>query len=481
MTPMLSGINLVLRAMLAHQEAIHTVEHNVANANVPGYHRQEVLFAASSAHPAPGFYSASGGPGQLGTGMDVEAVRRYKLEVYDLPYWRTLGEASFWSSRNGALERVESALPETGSASLITKLDEFWDGWRSLSSDPADLVLRSEVRDRTAALVAAFNQREAQLQGVRSELSFSMGSLVEEINQNAEHIARLNEQIARVIGTGDRPNDLLDQRDRLLDRLAEISGAVSYEQANGQVSVSIGGHALVVAGSTFSLYFHDAAGEKASDRLSWSADPPVSPDDMDPAAIGGELAGLIGVYDQDIQAQLDGLDSLAAALMNKVNTAHRGGYTADGTISNSDLFTGTGASTMAINPALFGADQRLDLDLLAAAGVGGAPGDGSNARKIAEFQSEAFMAGSRTAAETYLAQIAGLGQSIKLAKGNGDAQQLVSTTLRQQRESASGVSLDEEAASLARYQRTYQALARLMTSLDEMLDQVINGMGRAGR
>jgi flagellar hook-associated protein 1 FlgK len=474
-------MNLVLRAMLAHQEAIQTVEHNVANANVPGYHRQEVLFAASRAHPAPGFHSASGGPGQLGTGMDVEGVRRFKLEVYDLPYWRTLGEASYWNSRSGALERVESALPETGSASLIAKLDEFWDGWRALSSDPADLVLRAQVKDRSAALATAFNQRATELQGIRLELSTHIGGLVDEINQTAQHIANLNEEIAQVLGQGNRPNDLLDQRDRLIERLAEIGGAVSYEGPDGQVSVSIGGHALVVAGSTFTLYFHNTPGEKASDRLSWSAVPPATPPPPfpDPAPVGGKLAGLIGVYDQDIQDQLDGLDSLAAALRDKVNTAHKEGYTADGVTHGLDLFVGTAAAAMAMNPAITGAAQPLDL--IAASSVSGAVGDGSNARKIAEFQAEAFLAGGRTASETYLAQITGLGGSIKLAKGNGEAQELVSATLRQQRESASGVSLDEEAANLAKYQRTYQALARLMTSLDEMMDQVINGMGRAGR
>jgi flagellar hook-associated protein 1 FlgK len=307
-----------------------------------------------------------------------------------------------------------------------------------------------------------------------------MGGLVDEINQTARQVAGLNKEIAQVLGAGDRPNDLLDRRDRLLDRLAEIGGAVSYEQANGQVTVSIGGHALVVAGSTFSIEFSNQAAEKAADRLSWS-------DGQKFSLAGGDLAGLIAVHDQDLQVQLDGLDGLAAALIQKVNTAHQAGVGLDGS-TGLKLFDGAGAATIALSLDIRAAANPLDK--IAAAGSGGAVGDGSVALAIAGIQSQAFITSDpapgpgsvyRTLGESCLAQIAGLGQSIQQAQGNGEAQQLIAAALRRQRESASGVSLDEEAANLVKYQRTYQALSRLVTSIDEMLDQVINGMGRVGR
>lgn len=472
MPNLFSGINLALRALLSHQQVIEVIEHNVANANTPGYHRQEAVLKATEAYPSPGLWSSISA-GQFGTGVAVERIRRFNLEFFDGRFRRELAESKRWEMQRQMLQQVEATLAETGEDGLVSKLDAFWMGWQALSNDPANLALRGDLRQRAADLAEGFNHRAAALLQIQQDQDLLVRQQVDEINTLAGQIARLNVEISHVQAVGEQPNDLLDERDRLLDRLAEIAGATSSLSENGEVLVSIGGHALVVGATSFRVATIADPANRNLLRPIWEAD------GLSVNLERGELAGLLQGRDSLIPARLQGLNAVAYEVATRVNAAHWNGYGLNNA-TNLDFFAPFTTADYALEIRL--SDNLDDLANIAAASAPDAPGDGSLAVTIAAFRQALFMnGGTSTINQFYTHQAAELGLALKNASANARDRALLADSLRTLHESLAGVSLDEEAARLVQTQRAYQAAARLMTAIDEMLDRVINGMGVVGR
>jgi flagellar hook-associated protein 1 FlgK len=363
-------------------------------------------------------------------------------------------------------------------------MDEFWEGWRSLEADPTNSVLRTELLERTKSLASSFQGRVTQLEMLRSDLDKRLEPLVADVNSSAERLAQLNKEILAIQASGNSPNSLIDERNLLLEDLAQKVGATTNFFSNGQAQVMIGTQVLVSGSSVRQLQV--APDTNGLNQVAWKDTS---------AAVSlpkSEIGAIVDVRDQEIVAQIGDLNKVATTLIARVNNLHRTGFGLNGS-TGKVLFTGTDASDIALNTALTAAD-------VAAASATDSPGDGRMAAALANVQNEKLLPGDMTVPDpipvgwpdpldtdnsltlhaAYNNRITKLGLDIKAADKNSSSRQLVLDTLEQQRQSISGVSLDEEAANLARYQRTYQAAARLMTAMDEMLDRVINGMGRVG-
>jgi len=462
MPTLFSGINLALQSLLSQQQAIEVVEHNVANANTPGYRRQEAILTATVPY-SPAGMEHSFGSGQIGTGVKVDYIKRYSMEFFDGRYRREQAESMRYSTSQNILTQVESTLAETGSDGLIPKLDDFWTGWQSLSADPTNLALRSDLHDRASDLAQAFHWKATGLLNIQKDQDLSVIQDVNEINNTATQIAKLNEQISHVKSTGDAPNDLMDQRDLLLNRLAELAGATSSVQTNGEVIVSIGGHALVVGHDTFQLTTSPDPVTKLA-NIVWSDGQSLTPST-------GELAGLIDARDKSIPDQLAGLDTVASTLITQVNNLHSTSYGLNNA-TGMNFFTGTSALSIDLNPAM------NTLENIGTAAVPDQVGDGSIALKIAQIANQTLLnGGTATINQFYNNQVTTFGLELQQVTASAKDRDLVAKSLSSQRESISGVNLDEEAANLVKFQRAYQASARLMSVIDDMLDRVINGMG----
>ncbi len=467
-----SGVNLALNAILAHQRAIEVIEHNVANANTPGYHRQESVLSAELPYPYPTLLGGAFA-GQMGNGVMTSRINRFNLDFFDGRYRRTVGEAKQWELASNMLAQVEATLAETSTDGLIPKLDAFWKGWQALSSDPANMALRAELRADAENLAEAIHGRAEGLIAFRKDQDLAIEQRVSEINTAASLIARLNAEIVKVKAAGDQPNDLLDQRDQLLNRLSEIAGAVSYTQENGEAVVSIGRHALVVGSTAFELETSPDPANNNLASVTWVDDGQV----LD--APSGEIASLFDVRDRVVPDQLSGLNTLAYELATRVNTLHRGGYGLNNA-TNLDFFEPFTTTDYALEIRI--SDNLNDLNNLAAAGGMDSPGDGSQAAAIHDISAGLFMNGGTTTLNQYYTQKIGeLGVEVKTASDRASDKLMTASYLKAQHESAVGVSLDEEAANLVKSQRAYQAAARLMNVMDDMLDRVINGMGLVGR
>lgn len=461
-----SGISIALQAVLAHSQALEIVEHNVANASTPGYRRQKALLGTAA--PSPIVASEHGiGAGQRGGGVIVEKIQRFNLEFFDARFRSVSSEAGNWSAQSEVLSQLEPLLAETTEDGLLPKLDQFWAGWQKLSTDPTDTSLRTVLLDDAGSLANALNRRATQTRQLRAEQNLVVADRVNIINSLADQIAQLNAEISRVLSVGEQPNDVMDKRDLALDQLAELTGSVSFNQKNGEVMVSVGGHVLVMGHDTFKLHTQPNAVDSSVVDVYWSDGQKLNPP-------GGKLKGTLEVRDDVLVNQLAGLNALASGLINQVNAIHRTGYGLNNA-TNMDFFSGTNAGDIVVNPL-------LDNASIATSSGASQAGNSDIALQIANLKTvKAMKAGTATLNEFYNSQVTDLGVVTKRAADNSYQHGLVAKALGDQRESAVGVNLDEEAAEMAKAQKAYQAAARVLTAYDDLLDLVINRMGLVGR
>jgi len=473
---LLATLNTAARSLSAQTKVVEVVQHNVANANTPGFHRQQAVLKAGTPYGDIRFISSTG-EGQMGTGVVVEQIKRFNLQFFDGRYRLELGASKQWEAYQGVLQQVEAILAETSQDGLTNKLDAFWSGWQLLNSDPSSLALRADLRDRAVALTNAFSRRAEQLQNSRADLDLTIKDRVEEINSIARQLAELNQEIPRVRALDNEPNDLLDERDRLLDRLSEISGQQAFDQENGENIVSIGGHALVIGTQTFELVTTPDALNENLLRIDWADGQPF-------IATTGELRGYLDARDQAITDQLDGLNQLAQVLNDQVNALHQIGYNmaTPGVPSGMDFFTIDDATHQALTIHISD-DIKNDLENIAAAETANsAPGDGNMARQISDLQVAQLIIGGDTTTMNgfYTGKIGTLALETQRAERNFKNLETIVRSLSNQREAVNGVNLDEEAINLMQSQKAYNAAARVLTAIDEMIDRIINSTGRVG-
>jgi flagellar hook-associated protein 1 len=461
-----SGISIALQAVLTHSQALEVIEHNVANASTPGYRRQTPLLTASTPSSIVA-YEHGLGAGQRGGGVTIEKIQRFNQDFLDARYRSVSAETGNWEAQSEILSQLEPILAETTEDGLLPKLDQFWSGWQKLSSDPTNTSLRTVLLNDSAALATAFNRRYTQITQMRSDQNQVVATQVDEINSLAAQVASYNAEISQVLSGGEQPNDLLDKRDLALDQLAKMSGAVSFNQKNGEVSVSIGGHMLVVGHDAFKLKTQTSPTDSSAVDVYW-------PDGQKLALQSGKLKGTLEVRDKVLSDQLTGLNTLASGLITQVNAIHRTGFGLNDA-TNLDFFQGGNAGDIEVN-------NSLDNASIAASSGASQAGNSNIALQIAALKTfKGMKGGTATLNEFYNAQVTDLGVIIQRAGENSYQYGLVDQALGDQRESVVGVNLDEEAASMAKAQKAYQAAARVMNAYDELLDLVINRMGLVGR
>jgi flagellar hook-associated protein 1 len=471
MSSLMGSLQNAAQALIAHQQAIEVINHNVANANTPGYHRQEAMLAAG----IPTAYSVWQGidSGEMGSGVSVETIRRLGLDFFDARYRNQSADASRWGVESQSLAQVEATLDETGKDGLTAKLDAFWSGWQSLSVDPSNTTLKADLLQKSNDLANSIQGRNAQLTQIRKDQNLEITARVDEINTTADEIAQLNTEIAQLHGTNQQPNDLMDKRDVLLDRISQLTGARADAQPNGMVIVSIGGHALVSGSDTSKLSITQTA---LTATISWKDGGTFN-------ATSGELAGLLDLRDNVVKNFQSNLDQLAYTLVTEVNKIHTqvvpGGNPPTNT-GGLDFFTplaavGGSAGLIAVNPAMNTLSNILG-------GTQAFPEDGEIAQQMSQLNQTAIAGlGNVSMNQYYTQKTAELGLFTKSAADFSASRSNVLKALSDQRESAQGVSLDEEAANLMKSQKAFEASSRMVTTMDSMLDKIINSMGLVGR
>lgn len=500
-------LETVRRALFTQQAAIQTTGHNVANANTPGYSRQRVDFQTTLPYPAIGFNQPRI-PGQIGTGVEASSVSRIRDAFIDLQYRGETTKVGYWSAKSDALSKMEDVMNEPTDQGLSKVLDQFWQSLQDLADNPENSGARSVVRQRGQAVVDTFHYLSASLNQNRDNIKTEIGVDVNKINALLDQINQINKQIAEIEPNGYAANDLYDARDQLVDELSQYvnvnvttvpSGGLAPASAVGKYTITM--TATDSSGAVQTITLVDGQNLTASTfNVDFSGDPPsltVNGTAIDPFSVGGALQGLVESYSIDYPNMLNALDQMAYNLVNAFNAVHETGFgltASDGTVP-------TGNDFFAPLTDVKGAAAAIDLDqaikdsvnnIAAAGGTGGVSnGDGDNETALAladvlANQAMTFTVQNGGTTETVTTTLKGFLQSMIGQMGvNAEAanrmkanSETLQTTADQRRQSVSGVSLDEEMTNLIQYQHAYNAAARMVSVIDEMLDTIVNKMGQ---
>jgi flagellar hook-associated protein 1 FlgK len=439
---------------------------------------------ATKAISTPGMHSDKS-PSQLGTGVEVTKLVRLREEYLDVQYRGENKNLGYWEAKSDTLTKVEEVLNEPTDEGLAFTMDEFWKGWQELAKNPDSAAARSVVRQKGVAVAETFKHISDSLDQMQVDLKNVINTKTSEVNSLAKQIASINDQISRLVPNNYQPNDLYDQRDVLIDQLSKIVNVQVSSSANGMVDISVGGGALVSG--------------KNPNTLTVDYDPTSGL--VDPASIkiagttinldSGELLGRIesfgiegGGSKSTIPSIKDKINELAMTFATAVNTLHQSGMNLDninGDPKKVDFFTGTSAKDLIVNPEIM-----KSLNLIAAASEESpgqsSTGNGKIAQAIAniKFTTLGFPGTTSTADDFYRNIIGQLGVDSQEAQRMQNNSEVIINQVDNRRQSVSGVSLDEEMANMIKFQQAYNASARMVTVMDQCLDKIINGMGRAG-
>jgi len=452
------GIEIAKTALFANQRAQQTVAHNVSNANTPGYSRQRVILEAT--HTAYGM----GANWQIGTGVKVSDVDRIRDEFTDRQYRNENSSLGQWNIQSDILKQVEAVFNEPSDIGIASVLNEFWAGLETLSKDAASQEARETVKEKAITLANTINHAVTQLNDIVSDINYRISIQVNEVNSIASQIAQLNLQIRQAETGGASAADLKDSRDLLLDQLSNLVQFESYEDENGIFSVNVGGAILVKGPDSANMEFDTSV---PNGKIKWKEYT------SDVRILKGELKGLIELRDDKLENYLDQLDKFTQTFVDEFNAIHETGYNLDG--ETAIAFFEYANGVLSVNPDIVSNPSKI----AAAEEEDGIPSDNRIALELANFRYKTIDIDGRncTIDDYYGTIIAKIGVDSQEAARAADSQAFMVSQLNERRQMTSSVSLDEEMTKMIQYLHGYNAASRIVTTVDEMLDTIINRMG----
>lgn len=450
-------MDIARRALSAQQTGLNVTGHNISNVNTPGYSRQRLSLESNN----PGLTEW----GFIGTGVSIQSIDRIRDSYIDFEIRTEKQNLGRWEYRERVLTEIEGIFSEPSDSGLAAVLTNFWDSWSELANNPQSGSAREWVRQVGGHLVNAFNYLHKRLTDLQSNLDKELRLGLEEVNALLYQIGDLNEKIGSSEGRGLTANDYRDRRDKLLADLSELVGVRVSERDDGMVTVTLSGQILVERDNVVELSIK----ERGINYIAVSD--PVWTYDGSLISLGnGRLHGIVEMRDEVIGEQYAKLDEMATALVDRVNELHRTGYGMNGT-SGINFFDNntTGARNIALDVNI------LDDAWKIAASQDGAPGDGNVALQIFDLREAKIVSGNAVTVDDFYAAMMGtLGVQTQEATFMRENQELMVQQLENQQSSVSGVSLDEEMTNLIRYQHAYEAAARLISTVDEMMRAVLD-------
>ncbi|MFN8196544.1 MAG: flagellar hook-associated protein FlgK [Nocardioidaceae bacterium] len=461
MSGTLSSFNTALSALRYNQLVMDVASGNVANVGTEGYARRRVEAQSVGAPTQPAMWSRYA---DQGDGVRVSGLSRLVDPLIDARSRREHGLQSYLDVRQTVLDRVETGFGEPGDDGVAAAMVSFRNSWHDLANSPASTATRTAVLTAAKTLSEAVNAQARNITAEQGDQRQKLLDVVAEVNTVASDLAAANKAIANANMNGTDPNVLLDQRDQFALRLSELTGAVGTIRSDGGMDISVNGVSLVSGqnASTFQIAAGvtptgAADGNPVSFQITGTAGTTAVT-----GGLKGEAGAVTDLLNVTLPAYLTGLGAVAQTLADTVNTQHAAGYDAAGTAGGA-LF-----SYNASDPASTLTVAITDPALLAASALTGGVVDGGNADALAGL----------TAVEGDYQRLVGtFGSEVASTRRLAANQATLTAQVDNSREELSGVNIDEEMVSMMTAQRAYEAASRVMTTLDSVLDTLINRTG----
>ncbi len=457
-----SILNIARSALSAQQSALQVLANNIANVNTVGYARQEAILKEADPTMTDGCF--------LGSGVTVERVMSNYDKYLELSMARQSTSMEEQKTYAQFFSRIESVLDEANTK-LSSNITEFFNAWQGLSADPLSRVARSDVAMKAQNLSNGIQSVYSELANLQIEADGKVAQGVDEVNNILNSIAELNKKIVAGTASGTQGGSFTSER---LLAVKELSGKLDiqwFEDAEGALTVMTGGgKSLVDKGNVYELSAErSGTGNFYSIYCNGNS---LAPVDITDAISGGTLKGLVDLRDNQMTGFMDNLDDLAKSLMTEVNSVHAAGYNSSGT-TGIDFFKNV-TSDYAANLDL--SDEiKADVGYIAASSSSTNPSDNGIAFTISGLGSATVeIGGYDTTYVAYTSTIAStIGNLSKNATDLAEYHQNLMNIVESQREAVSGVSIDEEMSNLIRFQNAYQAAARLVDTVNKLMDALL--------
>jgi len=471
-----ASLNIGLTGLQATQSALNVVGHNITNVNTPNYSRQVVNLSSAKA--------ASFSGEMYGQGVTLTSISGIRNRLLDLQISQTLSRQTAAQTRDSSIESASTAMAEAGSSGLSTMVDNFFKGFQDLAANPENSALRTNLVGQAQTLVDGLKSQYQLLTDLRNTSNAAVNDQVTAVNTLTDQIAQLNTAVATQGAVGS-DSDARDQRAALVEKLSKLVGIQAFEDEDGRLQIMLeNGSGVLVAGdkaSTLTATPDATMGNYYRVDLTSGSAAPVN---VTGSIQEGGLGANLDLRDTILSGYQSQLDQLAAGVAGGVNTLHYTGYAQDGVTSGNYFFTGdntngglpTGITSTnnylgMVNVLSVNAAIKGDPSLIAAAGVAGQVGDNTNAKAIFNLSSGGQFSGAVSSL------VNTIGTDAQRYATSATNYENLGTALQNQRDSVSGVDLDEEATNLMAYQRGYQACARFINVIDQLTNQLITNLG----
>ena len=316
MSSSFAAIELGKRSLMTHSQAIHTSGHNISNADTEGYSRQRVEVKTFDPLYRPDLSRAET-PGQIGQGSTVESINRVRDEMLDQRIVAQSNQESYWDTRSHYYTMIEQVYNEPDEVSVRTTMDKFWESWQELSLNPESTANRQAVVTRGQSLINSIRNRDAALTGIGNLLNSDIETNVKQLNDYANQIAKLNTEIVRSRAMGDNPNDLLDRRDAVVEKLSKIANITTDQRDPDEFMVHIEGKVLVQGNVARNFEVAPVLDNYGYSQIIWQ-------DTKELAVVkGGSLGALIELRDVDVRHEIQSLNTMTMNFADLVNDVHR--------------------------------------------------------------------------------------------------------------------------------------------------------------
>ncbi len=438
-------------SLATYQGAIDVTSNNIANASNPDYSRQRANLSTTTPQQQANLI--------WGTGVQIADIQRITDQLTNTQINTNNSKYSNSNTSSSLLTQVQSLFSEPSATGLSNLTTSFFNSWEQLSVTPNSISLRNNVIQAGQNLSDKIQSINQGIQTIKASISSQAQANVDAINADIKQIQSLNKQIYTAQATGLQPNDLMDQRDKAIADLSNLANINVNYDSGGSAVISIGG-VFVADRSSYSELKLTTAGGKLQVT---SSDGSVTAN-----ITGGTTGGMLDVYNNKIPSYQSSLDNYVNRLMNSVNTEHAAGYTINNPPETGlNFFSGYTNGVLSINQQILNDPQKI------AVSKDGTSGNGDIALNIANLLNTADSSGT-TLQDNYNTLISQVGNDTKSATDSATSYNLVLQQLNQQKQSVSGVSVDEEMMNIIKYQRSYEASAKMVTMADDMLQTLIN-------
>jgi flagellar hook-associated protein 1 FlgK len=463
---LISLLNNTANGLSAIQAKAATTSNNIANANTPGYARQQ----ANLAEATPS--ALAGNRGYIGGGVFLVNVTQTRDQFVESQLPTAFSQSSSTAAQSDALASV-STFNNGTDGNLSDAMSAFYSSLTALAQNPGDPSLRQSAVQSAAWLVSSFNRTSVALEQARSGIDASVTSAVQQVNATLAQVAQLNRRISVIEASGGQPNDLLDQRHNLMDHAAQLVGATQVPDAYGNISLVLpGGTTLVSSSVAATLTVQGDVANKGHTDLVFTPADGSAPFVLKQSELGGQIGGLLSARDGALGQASTDVDTLAFDFAKAVNTQNQAGYDLNGN-RGGNVFTVAATSANAAATITLDSALASNPSLLAAASSATTvPGDATNLAAMVDTQRAALSNGLDV--QKGMAKIVSDFGTAAADSQNGAAfNQSMLQNLQDTRNSISGVSLDDEMVGLMQAQHAYQALAKVITTAGDMLDTLM--------